>query len=79
MTKPDLVNAITDKTGVEKDIVQVVINECINTIKKAVIVGDEIYLKELGQFIISKNDTHSFPTFKYARDITRKVKNNIKI
>jgi len=82
MTKADIVNEISEKTGVEKIAVQATVEAFMKTIRNSMIEGKNVYLRGFGTFVvkkraekigrnISKNTTvvipaHYIPAFKPA-------------
>ena len=94
MTKADIVNEVSRKTGIEKVIVQKTIESSMDAIKGALKQGNNVYLRGFGSFIvkkraektarnISKNTTiiipaHNVPAFKPAKTFVSAVKNNVK-
>lgn len=94
MTKADIVNEVSKKTGIEKVIVQKTIESSMESIKQALKDGNNVYLRGFGSFIvkkraektarnISKNTTiiipaHNVPAFKPAKTFINTVKNNVK-
>lgn len=94
MTKAEIVAEIANKTGIEKIAVQSVVETFIETLKGAMINGDNVYLRGFGSFIIkeraektgrniSKNITikipaHKIPAFKPAKTFVTDVKENLK-
>jgi len=94
MTKADIVNEVSKKTGIEKVIVQKTIESSMEAIKDALRGGSNVYLRGFGSFIvkkraektarnISKNTTiiipaHNVPAFKPAKTFINVVKNNVK-
>lgn len=95
MTKAEIVNEISEKTGVEKVVVQATIEHFMKSVRTALVKGDNVYLRGFGSFIvkkraektgrnISKNTTviipaHYVPAFKPAKTFVEKVKNNVKV
>jgi|TARA_B100001093_G_C26521627_1_gene882005 DNA-binding protein HU-beta len=90
MTKAEIVNEISDRTGIEKVIVQETV-ECFFKVVKSSLVNDEnVYFRGFGSFIvqrraekiarnISKNTqitipAHNIPKFKPAKTFVEKVK-----
>ncbi|MDR0743010.1 MAG: integration host factor subunit beta [Tannerella sp.] len=83
MTKAELISLISKNTGIEKTEVLNIVTSYMNTIKKSLEEGENVYLRGFGSFIvkkraekkarnISKNTTiiipeHSIPAFKPAR------------
>ncbi len=92
MTKADIVNEISTSTGIEKVTVQRTVEVFMETVKKSIIDGENVYLRGFGSFIvkqraektarnISKNTTiiipaHKIPAFKPSKSFVYKVKNN---
>ena len=90
MTKAEIVTEIAAKTGVEKQVVMQVVEGMRETIKAAMINGDEVFLRGFGSFIIkhraektarniSKNTTmiipaHNIPAFRPAKSFVEKLK-----
>lgn len=94
MTKADIVNEISKKTGIEKVLVQKSVESFMEIMKDSMINGNNIYLRGFGSFIlkkrakktarnISKNTTliipeHFIPAFKPAKTFVVEVKNKVK-
>jgi len=94
MTKADIVNEIAKTTGVEKVVVQKVVESTMEVIKGSLGKGDNVYLRGFGSFIvkkraqktarnISKNTTiiipeHNIPSFKPAKTFVINVKDKVK-
>ena len=90
MTKADIVNEISKSTGVEKAVVQDVVEAVMTSIKESMTAQNNVYLRGFGSFIIkkraqkvarniSKNTTitipaHNIPAFKPAKSFAAKVK-----
>jgi len=95
MTKADIVNEISLKTGIEKIAVQVTVEGFMNEVKGAMANGKNVYLRGFGSFIvkkraektgrnISQNTTliipaHNIPAFKPARTFVSKVKKSVPV
>lgn len=95
MTKADIINEISEKTGIEKIQVQTVVESTMKSIKDSLTSGKNVYLRGFGSFIvkkraektgrnISKNTAiiipaHYIPAFKPAKIFVDKVKNNVKV
>ena len=91
MTKAELVNEISTKTGVEKNVVLQIVEATMKVVKSTMADGENVYLRGFGSFIvkrraqkigriISKNTTivipeHHIPAFKPAKTFANKVKN----
>ncbi|MEY5042334.1 MAG: hypothetical protein RLZZ414_1898 [Bacteroidota bacterium] len=94
MTKADIVNEISEKTGVEKIAVQATVEAFMKSIKNSLSEGQNVYLRGFGSFVvkkraektgrnISKNTTiiipeHFIPSFKPAKTFTERVKSKVK-
>ena len=90
MTKADIVNEITKKTGTDKQTVLNTIEAFMETAKESLSEEENVYLRGFGSFIvkkraqktarnISKNTTiiipeHNIPAFKPAKTFTLSVK-----
>ena len=95
MTKAEIVSKISDKSGLDKNEVQLIVenfmDEVINSLKD----GQNVYLRGFGSFIIktraektgrniSKNTTlkipaHNIPAFKPAKVFVDGVKDKVKV
>ena len=64
MTKAELSKVVSDETGIEKALVQDVIDATMEAIKKGMAEGENIYLRGFGTFEIKKRAA------KKARNIT---------
>ncbi|MBR6759084.1 MAG: HU family DNA-binding protein [Alistipes sp.] len=90
MTKADIVNEIAKSTGVEKVLVQTIVEAFMDNVRNSLIENENVYLRGFGSFIIkkratkvarniSKNTTitipeHNIPAFKPAKSFVAKVK-----
>ena len=90
MTKADIVNEIAKSTGVEKVMVQTIVEAFMDNVRNSLIENNPVYLRGFGSFIIkkratkvarniSKNTTitipeHNIPAFKPAKSYVAKVK-----
>ncbi len=90
MTKADIVNNIAKETGIEKVLVQQVVEAFMENVKGSLIENEPVYLRGFGSFIIkeraqkvarniSKGTTitipaHNIPAFKPAKSFAGKVK-----
>jgi DNA-binding protein HU-beta len=95
MTKADIVNEISLKTGIEKIAVQATVEAFMNEVKGAMANGKNVYLRGFGSFIvkkraektgrnISQNTTliipaHNIPAFKPAKTFVSKVKKSVPV
>ena len=94
MTKAELINKISLKTGVEKFTTSTIVEEIMNEIQNSIIDNNAVYLRGFGTFKpkkraektgrnIKKNTTisipeHYVPAFKPSKKFIIKVKQNIK-
>ena len=92
MTKAEIVNQISKKTGIEKVAVLDTVEMFMDIIKGSLTSGNNVYLRGFGSFVvkqraaktarnISKNTTiivpaHKIPSFKPAKTFMVDVKNN---
>ena len=67
MTKADIVNEISQKTGIEKATVLATVEACMETVKDSLAGGNEVFLRGFGSFILKKRAT------KTARNISKKT------
>ena len=90
MTKADIVNEIAKSTGVEKVMVQTIVEAFMDNVRNSLIENNNVYLRGFCSFIIkkraqkvarniSKNTTitipeHNIPAFKPAKSFVAKVK-----
>lgn len=95
MTKADLVEQISYKTGIERAVVQTTIETFMKSVKNSLEKGENVYLRGFGSFIIktraaktgrniSKNKpvqipAHNIPAFKPAKVFTENVKDKVKV
>ena len=93
MTKADIVNQISEQTGIEKLQVQHTVEAFMTSVKSSLAKGQNVYLRGFGSFIvkkraqktgriISKNTTivipeHHVPAFKPAKTFVNRVKSSI--
>ena len=93
MTKADVVEQISAKTGIEKAVVLKTVESFMDTVKGNMTKGENVYLRGFGSFIIktraektgrniSKNTTikipaHNIPAFKPAKTFTEGVKSKV--
>ncbi|MEG1579766.1 MAG: HU family DNA-binding protein [Bacteroidaceae bacterium] len=90
MTKADIVNEISDTTGLDKTTVLTIVEAFMESVKGSLANDENIYLRGFGSFIlkkraqktarnISKNTTiiipeHNIPAFKPAKVFCAKIK-----
>ncbi|MBN2662384.1 MAG: integration host factor subunit beta [Bacteroidales bacterium] len=94
MTKADLINEVSKKTGIEKVIVKETVEAFMDAIKDSLKSNSNVYLRRFGSFVvkkraektarnISKNTTivipeHFIPSFKPSKMFIEEVKDNVK-
>lgn len=90
MTKADIVNEISNQTGIDKVTVLQAVESLMNTVSNSLIDGNNVYLRGFGTFEIkhraektarniSKNTTvivpaHNIPAFKPSKEFVQKMK-----
>lgn len=94
MRKADLVNTISEKTGVPKVDVLVTLETFFNEIKDTLSSGENVYIRGFGSFVIKKRakkigrhikknvaleiPEHFIPSFKPAKIFMDQVKDTVK-
>ena len=94
MTKADIINEISEKTGVEKVAVSATVEAFMKIVKTSITSGNNVYLRGFGSFIvkkraektgriITKNQSivipeHFIPAFRPAKTFVEKVKKSQK-
>lgn len=92
MRKADLINKISDKTGIPKVDVLVTLETMFKSIKTSLAAGENIYIRGFGSFIIKKRAAkvgrnikkniavnipeHFIPAFKPAKEFTKEIKSS---
>ncbi len=95
MTKADIVNAISENTGIEKMVVQKTVEAFMESVKGSLIKGEDVFLRGFGSFVVktraektardmAKKTTiripaHNIPAFKPAKSFVAEVKDNNKV
>ena len=95
MTKADIINEISEKTGIDKADVQTTVEAFFSVVKNSMADGENIYVRGFGSFInkkrakkiarnISKNtaiviDEHFVPSFKPSKIFVDKIKGSAKL
>jgi DNA-binding protein HU-beta len=95
VTKADIINEISEKTGVDKADVNATVEAFLSVVKNNMASGQNIYIRGFGSFInkkrkkkiarnISRNtaiviDEHYIPAFKPAKIFVNKIKNSEKV
>ncbi|TAH24806.1 MAG: integration host factor subunit beta [Cytophagales bacterium] len=95
MTKADVINSITQKTGLDKSEVSSTVESFLSVVKESMAEGNDIFIRGFGSFInkkkakktarnISKNtaiiiDEHYAPKFKPSPEFVDKIKSSVKV
>ena len=95
MTKADIVNAISENTGIEKMVVQKTVEAFMESVKGSLIKGEDVFLRGFGSFIVKRRaektardmaneksiiiPAHNIPAFKPAKAFVAEVKENNKV
>ena len=90
MTKADIVNEISRKTGISREDVLKTLETFMQTVKGSMVKGENVYLRTFGSFIVkqraaktarntTKNTTikipaHKIPAFKPSKEFANAVK-----
>ena len=90
MTKADIVNSISQKTGIDKPTVLNIVEAFMTSVKESLANEENVYLRGFGSFIlkkraqktarnISKNTTiiipeHNIPAFRPAKTFMHDIK-----
>ena len=93
MRKADLINRISEKTGVPKVDVLVSVENMIKIIKDTLSTGENVYLRGFGSFVVKKRAAkigrnikkntaisipeHYIPSFKPAQKFLDQIKTNV--
>jgi len=94
VTKADVINQISEKTGVDKKEVQASVEAFFSVVKDNMVKGENIYVRGFGSFVnkkrakkvarnISKNTSlvipeHFVPSFKPSKSFVAQVKTKVK-
>ena len=94
MRKADLINKISDKTGIAKVDVLVTLEAFFKEVKSSLKEGESVYIRGFGSFIVKKRakkigrnikknvaieiPEHYIPVFKPAKVFNETVKKNVK-
>ena len=95
MTKAEIVTGISEETGLEKSEALRAVEAFMQSIKKSLSEGQNVYLRGFGSFVVreraqktgrnvSKNTTiiipaHNIPSFKPAKVFVDEVKKNVTV
>lgn len=90
MTKAEIIKEIVQRTGIDKEVVSQVVEAMMDSIKNAMVGGNEVFLRGFGSFIlkhraekigrnISQNTSvvipaHHIPAFKPAESFVKMIK-----
>ena len=94
MIKAEIVTEIANKTGIEKVVVQEVVESLMTSMKNSLMNGENIYLRGFGSFILKKRaakigrniskstsikiPAHNIPAFKPCKEFKEEVKSKVK-
>lgn len=95
MTKADIVNEISGKTGIDKNDVLAIVEGFMATVKNSMENGENVYLRGFGSFVVKKRaeklgrnilaktsvviPAHYVPSFKPAKEFVDAVKEKVKV
>ena len=95
MTKAEIVSKISDKLGLDRNDVQLTVENFMDEVINSLESGQNVYLRGFGSFIIkaraektgrniSKNTTitipaHNIPAFKPAKVFVQSIKTKVKV
>jgi DNA-binding protein HU-beta len=95
MRKIEIINQIVARTGIEKPAVTITLEALMDTIKKSMIMGENIYLRGFGTFYLKKRaekkgrniskgtsvkiPAHFVPAFKPCKEFADAVKEKVKV
>ena len=93
MTKADTVSKISEKTGVQKEVVEQILETLFLTVKNSLSEGENIYFRGFGSFIVKERaektarnislkstmiiPAHSIPSFKPSPEFVNQVKQSV--
>jgi len=94
MIKADIIYEVTQKTGLEKVVVQAIVESFMTTMKDSMCNGENLYLRGFGSFILKKRaekvgrnisrntsitiPAHNIPVFKPSKEFSDLVKAKVK-
>ena len=95
MTKAEIIEEITNRTGIEKANVSSVVEAFFKVVKNSMVDGSNIYVRGFGSFIIKRRAAkpariiaekktimiaeHYIPSFKPSKEFIKKVKDSSKV
>ena len=93
MTKAEIVNMISQRTGIEKMAVKMTIESLMESVIDSITRGENVSLRGFGSFIVKKKNEKNFhaapgkwilipehfePAFKPCKEFMEQVKTNVK-
>ena len=63
MTKAELTQEISNKTGIDKRTVLTIIESMMTELKESLAQGEDVYLRGFGSFIIKRRATKNSPQY----------------
>ena len=95
MTKAEIIEKIVAQTGIEKPTITVTVEAIMDTIKKTMAGGENIYLRGFGTFLLKKRadktgrnitkgtsvkiPAHYIPKFKPCKEFVEEVKMEVEV
>ena len=95
MTKSEIINQIVAQTGIEKPAVTIAVEAIMDTIKRTMVMGENVYLRGFGTFHLKeraektgrniskgtsvKIPAHFIPAFKPCKEFAGAVKAKMKV
>lgn len=93
MTKAEIVTKIAKRTGLEKELVLVVVEQFMGVVKESLVSEEPVYLRGFGSFIVKERATkvarniskdtsivipaHNIPAFKPAKSFIAQVSGQV--
>ena len=81
MTKSDVINEISEKTGIDKLDVQASVEAFFSVVKTSMADGKNIYVRGFGSFVNKKRaiviEEHYVPSFKPSKIFIDKIKKSV--
>jgi DNA-binding protein HU-beta len=60
MTKSEVVNEISERTGVEKAVVQETVESFFKIVKGSLVNGENVYFRGFGSFVVQRRAQYTF-------------------
>ncbi|MFZ4462506.1 MAG: HU family DNA-binding protein [Bacteroidales bacterium] len=95
MTKAEIVTEIVNQTGIDKVVVQGVVESFMVTLKQSMVKGENIYLRGFGTFLLKKRaektgrnitkntaikiPAHMIPAFKPSKEFVEEIRAKVKV